>query len=110
MIEADGTTYCVYPLDEVLGVLGKKWTLLIVGVLGNRARLRFNELMDALPGVSPRTLSERLKELEELRLVAREQFEEVPLRVEYRLTREGEKMRESILPLLGWAEAWNAHR
>ncbi len=106
MVTTEEATYCVYPLDDLLAVLGKKWTLLIVGVLGNRSRARFNELMNALPGISPRTLSERLKDLEDLGIIERQVFAEVPLRVEYRLTRDGNRMREAMLPLLRWTANW----
>lgn len=103
VIRKDGETYCLYPLDDVVGALGRKWSLLIVGILGNRPRTRFHEVRAALPGLSPRTLTDRLRELEQLGLVAREAFAEVPLRVEYTLTRDGTALRDALVPLLAWA-------
>ncbi len=95
--------YCIYPLDDLMAVLGKKWALFIIAVLGNNSRTRFNELLRQLKGISPRTLTDRLKELEELRLIERNVFAEVPLRVEYTLTVEGERMRKALIPFLKWS-------
>jgi DNA-binding HxlR family transcriptional regulator len=80
-------------------VLGKKWSILIVGTLGNHGRLRFNDLMRKLGGVSPKSLTERLRELEREGLVARISLSGRPPRVEYRLTAEGRTM----LPMMRWA-------
>ena len=76
-IEVDGEMLCVYPLDDVMQELGKRRTLLLVGALG-RGRRRFHEIQEDLAGVSSRTLSERLKALDELGTVEREAFNEVP--------------------------------
>lgn len=103
-IEIDGEILCVYPLDDVMEQLGKRWTLLLVGALG-RGRRRFNEIQSDLAGVSSRTLSERLKALEELGVVHREAFNEVPLRVEYSLSSEGRRLLDALVPLLRWASA-----
>jgi DNA-binding HxlR family transcriptional regulator len=103
-IEVDGEMLCVYPLDDVMEQLGKRWTLLLVGSLG-RGRRRFNEVQTDLAGVSSRTLSERLKALEELGIVEREAFNEVPLRVEYSLSAEGRRLLDAMAPLLRWAAA-----
>ena len=95
--------YCIYPLDDLMAVLGKKWTLFIIAVLGNNSRTRFNELLRQLKGISPRTLTDRLRELEELRLIERNVLAEVPLRVEYELTEEGKRMRKGLIPFLKWS-------
>lgn len=98
-----GEEYCIYPLDDVMAVLGKKWALFIIAVLGNESRTRFNDLLRRLKGISPRTLTDRLKELEGLRLVDRKVFAEVPLRVEYSLTEDGKRMRRALIPFLKWS-------
>lgn len=95
---------CVYPLDDLLDQLGKRWTLLVVGSLGNGAR-RFKEIQADLSNVSSRTLTERLKALEDLGLVRRVAFEGVPLHVEYSLTPKGDRLLDALLPLLRWASA-----
>ena len=103
MIREGDREYCVYPLDRLMTVLGKKWTLFIIGVLGNQETRRFNELLEDLRLISSRTLTDRLRELEALGLVRREAFPVIPPRVEYHLTDEGREMRSSLLPLLDWA-------
>jgi DNA-binding HxlR family transcriptional regulator len=64
------------------------WILLIVINLLNGPK-RFNELRDLMGHVSPKTLSQRLKQLEEIQFVERRAFLEIPPRVEYRLTKKG---------------------
>ncbi len=59
--------------------------------------------MDALGGISPRTLSETLKALEKEGILDRRAFREIPPRVEYRLTDAGAKLRLAVVPLMEWA-------
>jgi len=94
---------CFCPIEGVIDVISKKWALLIVNALGNQGRLRFNSLMEELKGISPKTLSDTLKELQAEGLIKRESFAEIPPRVEYSLTQDGVELRKSILPLLKWA-------
>ena len=96
-------TLCVCAFGGILTTISKKWALLIINKLGTKGRLRFNDLMAELEGVSPGTLSDTLKELQEEHLVNREAFSEIPPRVEYFLTKEGIGLREAIVPLLRWA-------
>lgn len=103
VIREGGKEYCIYPLDDVLAALGKKWALFVIAVLGNDRRTRFNDLLNQLHGISPRTLTDRLRELEGLRLIRRSVFPEVPLRVEYALTEEGRRMRAALIPFLQWS-------
>ena len=58
--------------------------------------------MVGLSGISPKTLSDTLKELEMEGLIKRESFAEIPPRVEYTLTKDGVDLREAIIPLLKW--------
>jgi len=53
------------PIKSTLGVLGKKWTMLILRDIGFRRIDRFNKLLESVPGLTPRVLSKRLKELEQ---------------------------------------------
>jgi DNA-binding HxlR family transcriptional regulator len=94
---------CFCPLEGVIDVISKKWALLIVNAIGNNGRLRFNGLIKELDGVSPKTLSDTLKELQAEDLIKRESFAEIPPRVEYSLTEDGVELRKSIIPLLKWA-------
>lgn len=94
---------CPCSLEGVVQVLGKKWSILVVGTLGNHGRLRFNDLARKLGGVSPKSLTERLRELEREGVVERVAFQERPAKVEYRLTSEGREMWRAMLPMMRWA-------
>lgn len=94
---------CVCVVGGPIDIIGKKWTLCIVVTLGNRPGIRFNELLDGLGGISPRTLSETLKALEQEGIVQRDAFRETPPRVEYRLTPDGVRLRAAVAPLMEWA-------
>ena len=76
-------------------IIGAKWTALLVHDLSEGAR-RFTELEHSCRGISPRTLSERLRWLEAEGLVERRSFPESPPRVEYELTEKG----EALLPII----------
>jgi DNA-binding HxlR family transcriptional regulator len=93
---------CLCPLQGIIDVISKKWALLIINALGNSERLRFNQLMETLSGISPKTLSDTLKDLQAEGLIKRKSFAEIPPRVEYSLTKDGADLRKSIIPLLKW--------
>lgn len=93
---------CICPLKGIIDLISKKWALLIINALGNCGKLRFNQIMETLDGISPKTLSDTLKELQAEQLVKRESFAEIPPRVEYSLTKDGLALRKSIIPLLEW--------
>ncbi len=99
---------CLCSLEGVMGVLSRKWALLIISAIANSKRLRYNELEERLDGISPSTLSERLKELEKAGLIAREAFSEIPPRVEYSLTAAGSELKDAIVPLMSWASSRDA--
>jgi len=94
---------CLCPVEGILGVVSKKWAPQVIATVGNRDRIRFNEIMKKLDGINPKTLSGRLKELERSGLVVRKVFAEVPPRVEYSLTEDGIQVRASMVPLMEWA-------
>jgi DNA-binding HxlR family transcriptional regulator len=103
MIRVDGTNYCIDPAGGVAEAIGKKWTLPLIGILGNRPNHRFHQIRDDLGGIGSKALADRLKDLQGLGLVTRKVFAEVPSRVEYRLTERGETLRRALVPLLDWA-------
>ena len=76
-------------------IIGAKWTAVIVHDLSEGPR-RFSELERSCPGISPRTLSERLRALEQEEIVVRRSYAESPPRVEYELTAKG----EALLPII----------
>ncbi len=95
---------CPHLLEGVINVIGDKWSILVMGTLGNFGTLRFQELKRKLEGISPKTLAEKLRRLEKAGLVRRQSFNEVPPKVEYSLTKDGESLKSALTPLLGWAE------
>lgn len=97
--------YCPKPLESVSNYLSKKWTMSILITIDNFRILRFNELLKRIEGTTAKILSHRLKELEEENLILRKLFNEVPPKVEYSLTKKGEKLTKALLPLIVWAES-----
>lgn len=94
---------CICPLEGIIDTISKKWALVLITTLGNHERLRFNQLMHELKGISPKTLADTLQVLQKEGLVGREAFAEIPPRVEYFLTRDGVEIRTAIVPLMEWA-------
>ena len=78
------------PVRKTLGLLGGKWTLLILFQINNRV-IRYGELKRAIPGISEKVLIQELNFLVENKLVAKKSYPEIPPRVEYRLTKIGLK-------------------
>lgn len=89
-------------VDQLVVLLGEKWTLLILGALTKEPTLRYNDLQRAVRGISQRMLTLRLKKLEENALVKRTIFPTVPPRVDYELTPLGRSLSTPIRALLHW--------
>jgi DNA-binding HxlR family transcriptional regulator len=83
------------PLARVADVIGDTWSLLIIRDLFTGAK-RFGELETSLAGVSSRTLTKKLKFLEERKIISRKKHSEKPPRVEYTLTKSGQKFQKII--------------
>jgi len=90
------------PVAQAMEVLDGKWTLLVVRDLLAGVR-RFSQLRASLPGISPKTLTDRLRMLEEHGVVRRSIFAEVPPRVEYELTERGQRLRPVLAALAEWS-------
>lgn len=88
-------------------LIGKRWTGAIVRTLMGGPR-RFNELLVAIPGISDRLLTERLRELEAEEIVKRDVFPESPVRVTYELTCSGRELGPALDEIARWAERWIA--
>ena len=86
-------------------IIGSKWTALLVHDLSEGPR-RVSELRRSCPGISPRTLSERLRWLEEEGVVARHSYAETPPRVEYELTPKGDALLPIIEAMRSYGRAW----
>lgn len=91
------------PVARAVGILDGKWTMLVIRDLLGGTR-RFVELRASLAGISPKTLTDRLRSLEEHGLIQRVAYAEIPPRVEYTLTAEGRRLE----PVIGALGAWGA--
>ena len=95
------------PVCKTADIVCGKWTLLLIRDLAN-GRSRFCELERSLEGISPRTLSLRLRALEEEGIVERRTFPEVPPRVEYALTEKGDALIPLIEDMRSYGKRWLA--
>jgi DNA-binding HxlR family transcriptional regulator len=86
-------------------LLGRRWMLAIVWAAAEEGAVRFNEFKMALEGIPPRTLAQRLAELEEAGVLERRVFDARPPRVEYRLTEAGRKLRVLVDAMRVYASA-----
>jgi DNA-binding HxlR family transcriptional regulator len=91
-------------LSSILALVGDKWTVLIVVLLGDGPK-RFNEMKRMVGGISQRMLTFTLRGLERDGLVTRTVFPTTPQRVDYELTKRGSTLWEAVEPLSLWARA-----
>ncbi|UUX34722.1 winged helix-turn-helix transcriptional regulator [Fundicoccus culcitae] len=91
------------PLEYGLDVFGGKWKARIICMLNQKTVLRYNELKEEMIDITDAVLSKALKELMEDNIVGREQFNEIPVRVEYSLTPKG----LSVIPILEQICHWS---
>ncbi len=106
-----------------IGVIFQKWSFEILFLLRVRSTMRFNQLKEELTsvhqtslrgrvaqiaGIGSRTLSQRLKDLEEQGIIRRDVYPEVPVRVEYSLTRKGNRFGDLIMPVIAHLRIWDA--
>jgi DNA-binding HxlR family transcriptional regulator len=94
----------VSALQEAVGVLAAKWSVIVLARLASGTH-RFNELLRQIDGVSRRMLSATLRQLERDGLVERHVYARVPARVEYELSTAGEDLLSALAPLAGWGIA-----
>jgi DNA-binding HxlR family transcriptional regulator len=97
---------CCPHYHEAIELLGRRWTGAIVRVLTHRSPLRFSEIAQAVPALSDRLLSERLKELEARGIIERRVLDDRPARVEYALTGMGRELEPALRALEHWAQRW----
>src|SRR5919198_2664945 len=93
------------PVCATADIICGKWTILVIRDLAE-GRTRFCELERSLAGISPRTLSLRLRALEESGIVERHTYAEVPPRVEYALTEKGRALLPIIDDMRSYGERW----
>lgn len=99
----------IYPngckIEATLKILGNKWTFLIIKNLMGK-KLRFNELLYLLKGISPKTLTTRLRDLEKEGVLTRKIYPEIPPRVEYSLTVKGDDLKLILDTLNQWGKKY----
>jgi DNA-binding HxlR family transcriptional regulator len=97
---------CCPRLHETVELVGKRWSGAIVYVLLQGGPMRFSQIAHAVPDLSDRLLSERLKELESRGIVERRVHDGSPVRVEYELTERGKDLRDALTELKAWGDRW----
>ena len=91
MLEETACKAC--PVNNTFNIIGKKFAILILRNMIILKQKRFNEFLDSIERINPKTLSIRLKEMEKDGLINREVFKEKPIRIEYSLTNKGEALK-----------------
>jgi DNA-binding HxlR family transcriptional regulator len=91
-------------VERALAVVGAKWTLVVLHNLMDEP-MRFSDLQRHIPAASPKMLTVRLRELEQLGLLTRTIHAEVPPRVEYQLTPQGRSLRPIIASIEKWGRS-----
>ena len=81
------------PVDNTFSVVGKKFTVLILRDMMNFHKSRFNQFLESVEGINPKTLSVRLREMEKNGLIERKVFPETPIRIEYYITEKGKALK-----------------
>lgn len=104
----NGLPCCCPFYHEAVELIGRRWTGAIVGVLIHGSALRFGQIAEAVPELSDRLLSERMKELEARGVVCRTVRPGRPVRVEYALTEMGRELAPAVYELERWARRWLA--
>ena len=93
-------------LKKGLDIIGGKWKVLILCLIDDRGRVRYNEMRREIFGITSTMLAQSLREMEEDGLVLRHQYEEMPVRVEYMLTDRAKSMIPILLELKAWGEKY----
>ena len=93
------------PVEKTLNIIGKKWAVLIIRDLLVEKK-RFGQLLASLSGISPRTLSSRLDDLEENGILTKKIFPEIPLHVEYTLTKRGRNLHYILDQMGKWGASF----
>ena len=94
------------PIKTSLGILGKKWTMLIIRDIGFLKINRFNRILDSIPGLTPRVLSMRLKELEKEGFIECTEEKRWPMMVRWRLTPKGKDTIPILMQLTAFGSKW----
>ena len=90
-------------VTKTIKVIGSKWSMLLLHNLFD-GKKRFGELQKTLVGISPKTLSQRLKDLEREKLITKKIYPVIPLHVEYTLTPKGRSLNEVFRKMADWGD------
>jgi DNA-binding HxlR family transcriptional regulator len=102
MYSMEGMKRC--PLDNTFSLIGKRFTVHILrNMMSNQTR--FNQFIETIDGINPKTLSTRLKEMERNGLIQRKIYHEIPVRIEYNVTQKGKNLK----PILDEMALFSAH-
>jgi DNA-binding HxlR family transcriptional regulator len=104
-LEMPGKAVCC-PVEVTLRVIGGRWKVLIIHQLLN-GTMRFNQLQRDLTGITHRTLSRQLREMEADQLVVRNNFNEIPPRVEYSLSPLGHSLKTILFAMDEWGRKYH---
>src|SRR5215472_1522847 len=94
------------PVARTLDIIGERWTILILRDLVVQGPRKFQDLLVSLAGISPNTLSARLKTLEDGGIIERRFYEDHPPRAEYVLTEKGRDLRPVLRTLRDWGQKY----
>jgi DNA-binding HxlR family transcriptional regulator len=97
------------PIESSLGVLGRKWTFLILRDIGFAKTERFNQMLQITPGLTPRVLSMRLRQLEKTGFIKRIEENKSPKVVRWALTEKGKDTLPIMMKLVEFGAKWNAN-
>lgn len=95
-------SYTDCPIAYILSVVGGKWKWVIISYIAQNGVVRYGELKNSIAKIAHKTLSQQLKELEESGIVHREQYNQIPPKVEYTLTERG----KTLTPILDLMSQW----
>jgi DNA-binding HxlR family transcriptional regulator len=98
------TAYCPV-FQHAVELIGRRWSGAIIRALLSGS-VRFGDILQRIPNLSDRLLSERLRELEAEGIVTRTVYPEVPVRIEYRLTEKGHELEAIVSAIDAWAAHW----
>ena len=107
-LDRPAKAHCCPRLHQAVELIGKRWTGAIIVVLLEGGAMRFSEIANAIPQLSDRLLSERMKELEAHGIVERRVAPDSPARVEYELTAMGRELAPTLQQLKSWSHRWLA--
>lgn len=98
------------PLTFALNLIGGKWRLPIIWALNKNGTMRYNQLKRSIYGITNMMLTQSLKELETDGIINRRQYMEIPPRVEYSLTDNGEKLIPALKALADWGNKMKSNQ